>query len=539
MKIKKVAFGNSKEAFIEDRFKDGLNIIFSNDNNKGKTLLMQGLMYSIGYESIFPESFSFKEHYFYSEIDFDGRVYEFLRKKNSIIVKSKNIYQICNSVSELKYFFDEEIFKLPKIIKDGNEKIVDLTLLYELFFLGQDKRNTSSLISKGQYNKKDFINMLFSLKGIENLTPETYDSKNLKEQKIILENKIKSLKKKLSILKANSNIAEFSLKSIDTDKFEKTKKVLFDINGNISSLKKQRDREQSRKNKLENLLSELRSLNRNIDTGKVKCADCGSKRVIFSNNDFDFEISNLFVRQIILKSIKDDIEIKTETIEELTRSLNIEQEQLTKELKFVSPDYRDYILFDEEIIDSEQIDAEIHDFKEEIKTIKQKLLIKNNIESGKQNDQKSFLESVLVKMNYYYNLIDKSGVLVFPDLFTKKDETYSGSEEQEFYFSKLIALNKEINHTFPIIIDSFRDGEVASKKERAMLEIFKNLKKQIIVTSTLKDEEYSADKYVSDSKTNVLDYSDFQDSKILQSEYNKSFFKLTEGFEGVIRNKDD
>ena len=37
MKILKVAVGNSNEAFIEDKFTEGLNIISSDDNNKGKS----------------------------------------------------------------------------------------------------------------------------------------------------------------------------------------------------------------------------------------------------------------------------------------------------------------------------------------------------------------------------------------------------------------------------------------------------------------------------------------------------------------------
>ena len=61
MLVKKIAFGDEREAFIEDRLIDGVNIIFSDDNNRGKTLVMQGLMYSIGYDSIFPSSFNYKE----------------------------------------------------------------------------------------------------------------------------------------------------------------------------------------------------------------------------------------------------------------------------------------------------------------------------------------------------------------------------------------------------------------------------------------------------------------------------------------------
>lgn len=39
MIIRKVAVGNSEEAFIEDTFSEGLNILLSDDNNKGKPKL--------------------------------------------------------------------------------------------------------------------------------------------------------------------------------------------------------------------------------------------------------------------------------------------------------------------------------------------------------------------------------------------------------------------------------------------------------------------------------------------------------------------
>ena len=40
MKILKVAVGNSTEAFVENGFSDKLNIISSDDNNKGKTIVV-------------------------------------------------------------------------------------------------------------------------------------------------------------------------------------------------------------------------------------------------------------------------------------------------------------------------------------------------------------------------------------------------------------------------------------------------------------------------------------------------------------------
>ena len=62
MLIKKIAFGDDTEAFIEERLTDGLNVIYRDDNNSGKTLVMQGLMYALGYESIFPSSFNYKNN---------------------------------------------------------------------------------------------------------------------------------------------------------------------------------------------------------------------------------------------------------------------------------------------------------------------------------------------------------------------------------------------------------------------------------------------------------------------------------------------
>lgn len=43
MKIRKVAVGNAAEAFIEGNFTNGVNIISSDDNNKGKTIVIQSI----------------------------------------------------------------------------------------------------------------------------------------------------------------------------------------------------------------------------------------------------------------------------------------------------------------------------------------------------------------------------------------------------------------------------------------------------------------------------------------------------------------
>ena len=140
--------------------------------------------------------------------------------------------------------------------------------------------------------------------------------------------------------------------------------------------------------------------------------------------------------------------------------------------------------------------------------------------------QKEILDGILKEMKKLYIQIDSEGLLIFDDLFTKTGVTYSGSEGQEYYFCKLLALNNILAHQFPLLIDSFREGELSSKKENLMIEEFLKLNKQVILTSTLKDEEYDSDKYLKLRNINVLDYSEIEDSKILNQSFVEPFISL-------------
>ncbi len=530
MIIRKIAFGNKNEAFIESRFKENTNIIFSNDNNRGKTLLMQSIVYSIGYESIFPSGFNYKSYYFYANICFNNRDVEFLRKGNSLLVINNQKLFIFNSISEFKYYFDKELFKLPKIDKEGELKPADLSLLYEIFFLGQDRRNTSNLIIKGLNNKVDFLNMIYSLLGVSVTTENKYDIENLKKEKIALESKIKSETKKISIINNNPEIASFISSASNNIEFKNTSSQLRDIHQNIAELKKNRNREENRKIKLEALISELNSLNRSLNEGKVKCSDCGSDKIIFSNEDFEFEVSNNFVRQNIIQSIKENISLKSDIILEFNNEIFKEQEQLNKLLDSTTPEAKNYILFQDDFTDSREIDKIVLQFQNELRLIENQLKSNETKIISNKDLQKKIVSDILSEMKRYYRKIDPEGLLKFDDLFTKSGETYSGSEGQEYYFCKLLALNNILKHSFPIIIDSFREGELSSNKEELMIEEFITIKKQVILTSTLKKEEYDSDKYFRIEGLNVIDYSDLQDSKILQQKYVDPFLKLIEPF---------
>ena len=324
MKIRRIAFGNKVESFVEDRISDEVNVIFSDDNNRGKTLVMQGLMYSLGYESIFPSSFNFRDQYFYSKIERNGEFYEFLRKNNSFVVRAMDSIQIFNSEREFRYFFDSNFMGLPRIFKDGKPKMVDFSLFYELFFIGQDNRSPSSLISNGQFNKADFKSMIFSLAGFPDGMDSEKEVNELKEKIRDLKIMLKSIKKKIGIIRANPNVAEIASKSYDSEVMQKKINICRSINERISEIKRARQREINRQAKLETLIAELNSLNRELNEGDVKCGECGSDKIVYSNSDLNFEVSNTKVRLSILESIRNNICQKQEIIEEFTDELKKE-----------------------------------------------------------------------------------------------------------------------------------------------------------------------------------------------------------------------
>jgi len=523
MIIKKVAFGNNIEAYIENRLENRVNIIFSDDNNKGKTLVMQGLMYSLGYESIFPSTFFYKEYYFYSKIEIDNKIFEFVRKKNLFVIKENGDVRIFDSVAEYKVYFSKHIFPLPRIIKDNQRRMVDLTLFYEIFFLGQDNRNPSNLISKAQFNKVDFENMIYAYMGLDTLD---IDEKNIDELKDkIKELKVdkKTLQKKLLLKKENKNIAEIVSKSFDNEEFKRKTDNLSKLNKKISELRRSRTREINRKIKLENLLSELNSLNSELKEGIVKCSECGSDKIIYSNKDLNFDISNVEVRKSIISSIEYNIEEKQELILDFTDNINRNQNFLTNELTAIPSNFKNIIIYQDEILSNVDIDNELFELIRNIEFKELQLKQLNSVESTKKEDKKLLLNDILEKMTSNYYMINPNGNLVFSSLFSKKDATFSGSEGQEYYFSKLLALNNVLKHKFPLIVDSFRDGELSTGKENKMLMYYKSLGKQVILTATLKKEEYDSEKYTSDSELNVLDYSVNEDSKILQEEYAVEF----------------
>lgn len=534
MIIKSIALGNVEEAYVEERLTDGVNIIFSDDNNKGKTLVMQGMMYAMGNQPIFPKGFNYRSYYFYCKAEINGEEIGFLRRDSSFLVKRQGAQYSFDNVTELKYFFvDENIFNIPQISKDEHMVIADLNLFYELFFIGQDKRNPSNTINSGYNNKKDFVNMLCSLNGYPLMDMEEINEEN-KQRIQQLKADIAATKKLLKLLKKNPDVSGYVDKYGDSSQFDTFRIKVKKLHNEIAEYKKRRNLEYNRKEKLESLVQELNSLNREIEQGNVICAKCGSDKIIYKSKGMSFEVSNSYVRKQVLSSIAYQISQKEEIIREYSYQLQQLQDELKKILQEVPVELHRILLFSEMILSEIDYDNKLKDLCEQLEVLQANDKSISDSEKEAKQKCKEMKEDIVSRMNKLYREVDPQGRTFFDDIFTKRDETYSGSEEQEYYYSRVLAINDYFNHSYPLLIDCYRSGEISSQKEDIMIKNFISRKKQVIITSTLKKEEYTANKYDQyKGNANVIDYSNNESSKLLQSQYVARLGTIVESF-GVM-----
>lgn len=527
MIIKKIAVGNRQESFIEDKLTEGFNIISSDDNNKGKTIIIQSLMYALGNEPTFPSSFNHNEYYHYVEFEIENKLYKICRYDKTFILRERNNLMIFDNVAELKRYWSKIIFSLPQIIKNDVLRIVDPVLFYQIFFIGQDKKDTFNIVNAGHYNKVDFLNMLFSIEGLganqinsEEIKGYTNQLKNLKEEKEILLKQNKILKSSKSGVRYLSSVG-------DKIAFENKIKELEKIQDKIAEFMKERNSLATRKTRWDMTLKELRSLNRMMDIGEIRCLDCNSTNISFSNvkkNSYIFDVSTAEMRSEIINSIDEKIIAFEEEIEKITLLINKEQVNMQVIMREDEITLESIVAYKNEIFDVSGVEEKIKQISDQIKDISN--ILKSNTEKNDKlkKKQELFLEKIINSMTDDYNEIDPNNNLKIDGLFTKKDKVFSGSESTIYYISKLHTFQKVFNHRFPIIIDSFRAEDLSTSKEQIVLEKFKKLKNQIIFTTTLKEQEFG--KYEKLYFVNSIDYRSHIPNKILSDKYNREFEEL-------------
>ena len=500
MIIKKMALGNRKEAFEINDFTNGVNIVFSDDNNKGKTIVIQSILYSLGNEPSFPTSFNYKEYYHFLEIEHNNQTIYICRKDNQIILQFNGDLYLLQSISEYKNFWNSKIFPLPEIVKDNRVRICDPVLYLQLFSIGQDKKETNNIYHSGYYKKQDFIEMLHSFCRIGDIEINKYSNSKLKRELSDLTKKRDLLLKENKVLKSHEEEIGYLSSLVDKNIFESQIKELDSLRESLSVSKVERNRAAVRRTKLQVALKELKSLNRHISVGEVHCLDCNSTNIGYSLQDDDNY---------------------NEEIEKLDSTINEYLEEFNNLISDKSISLESILLYKDDYQNVSEIEKEILELNRKLSELNGKIKENDKHAAILLSKQQDLDNTINTSITEFYNTIDESGTNSSLSVFTKRDEVLSGSEATVFYLSKLLSFATIFDHDFPLIIDSFRAEDLSTEKEKIVLDIFNDLRQQVIITTTTKIEErnkYDAFPYVKQH-----DFSNYKTKQLLTQDYVNGF----------------
>ncbi|HEN3044209.1 TPA: hypothetical protein U4W03_002108, partial [Streptococcus agalactiae] len=107
------------------------------------------------------------------------------------------------------------------------------------------------------------FSMIIALKGYSNIS-HSKELDEIKEEIKVVQNEIKANKEYLKLLKTDKNVSSYLDKFTSNEEFEKFQSRSKQLNDKISEIQRERNREQVRQDKLNQLLKELNSLNREI-----------------------------------------------------------------------------------------------------------------------------------------------------------------------------------------------------------------------------------------------------------------------------------
>lgn len=531
MIIRAVYIGNSVEAFVECRFSKGLNIVLSDDNHVGKSVVMQGIMYALGSDPLFSSTLKYKDYYFVVDIEVNGEALSILRQGDTFTVRRGDELQPFDTVAEFTRYWNANIFPLPSIIYNGEDHIVRHSLYNQMFFVSQSDRSSCQISNPGMYKKADFVEMIYSMAGLAGRSLPEDEKEALRAERSDLKAFKERLLKQAKAFNVNDPALSVISPVADEASREEAVKTLDRLTAEITELRKSRNRLYNRMKKNEATLKELRSLNQSITVGRLVCLDCGSQQIGLELADSKtvFDVTTVELRNQIQHSLSSKVASYAEEIESVDEKIRRKQAILADLMEEKDVTIEDVILYREDRKKISEIDDELTKTRERLSEIE--TLLKSNSTRDKhlQESRASFMEEVLAKMNKAHDLLCLGEEhAIYDKLFTTSAESFTGSELTEYVLSRSYALASNLHHGCPILVDSFRAEDLSTAREEKALKLFNSLDGQIIFTTTLKDEEH--DKYQAFDYVNVIDYSGFETNKILQSSYLEEFLNALNRF---------
>jgi hypothetical protein len=195
------------------------------------------------------------------------------------------------------------------------------------------------------------------------------------EQIQMIKDKIKSLRddkktllKQYDILKSTDPAVSYLSSANDRLSFEKKLSDLDKLRDRIGELRKARNAAATRKAKWETTLKELRSLNRNMDCGELRCMDCDSTNIAFSTskrNSYTFDVSTVEMRNEIIESINETIAAYSEEMQRYSAEILKVQESLQAIMEDKNVTLESIVAYKQEIFSASDAEERIKQIEEQ------------------------------------------------------------------------------------------------------------------------------------------------------------------------------
>lgn len=255
--------------------------------------------------------------------------------------------------------------------------------------------------------------------------------------------------------------------------------------------------------------------------------DCNSTRISYKGkgaNSYSFDVSTPEMRKHIISSIEEKIITLNEDISRYDYQIEKKQIELNDVMLDEDVTLENIIAYKSGFNDVREIEETIKEIDNQISQLEEELSEGARLSKEHEQNKQKFLELLLKDMNKVKLAIANMDAKKYDSVFTKRGVVMSGSEETVFYISKLLAIEKNVHHNCPIIMDSVRAEDLSTEKENRVLNLFIELNKQCILTTTLKAEE--KDKYKDFSKIHIIDYTNHVTNKLLSEQCNDEFNSL-------------
>lgn len=455
MKIKKIFL---KEEFniCNDEFSTKSNLLFSNDNSKGKTTYLRLLFYALGYT--IPETFGIKFSNIECKLEIEnfGNDYLLLRKPLSLEV-------ICNNNTIIYNLPDEHNIFLMDIFKTNNLKLIKN--LIGLIYIDQEKGwtllNRGIVIGRIRFSIEEFVSGLSQIQ-IDDLL----------EKKDKYEFEIKKLN---SLIEMNAVQEEIS-RNIDN--------VIVSSN-EVDSL---RQRISFQNSKINRIKKDIKDVN-NVISENNQFFNWIEKMKITVKNNNDIEIN---VNRNTIISAEENIKF----LEYQKNYLNylLEQEiKLLNQYNIELDDYykKNYNLFGYNLNESDEIKINSSISKIQIDMVsvnnllseyKEKLLVTKKAIKEKLSGNFEFMQKIYENVFKYCEAlkIDDKIIKKKEFIFTDNLKCYSGTILHKLVISFKIAMHKmleeKIGCSLPFILDSPSGREI---KKETILQIMNLIKTEL------------------------------------------------------------